>query len=167
MQVLDEFRYAAPPAEVSAMLADEGFLRAKCERMHAEQHEVSVDGEPGDRFRVTVVRTMSTDRFPDLARSFVGRHVHIRQVDHWLRPDGEGHRNGMFELSIAGVPVNLQGRYELRGWGPGSTRIAMRGVLRAAIPFIGHQLERLAEPAIRAAIRREQETGTAWLATGS
>ena len=145
------------------MLADEDFLHAKCRRMHADQHEVMVDGAPPGRFRVTVVRTMPTDAFPDLARPFVGRHVHIRQVDDWWRPDADGQRDGVFALSIAGAPVTLQGRYELRVCGPG-TRIVMRGGLRAAVPFLGHRLERLAEPAIRAAIRHEQEAGTAWLA---
>lgn len=163
MQVLDEFHYSAPPAQVAAMLADEAFLHAKCERMHAEQHEVTVEGRATDRFTVTVVRTASTDRFPDLARSFVGRMVHVRQVDRWLRPDEEGQRDGTVTLSVTGLPVGFEGRYEMRTWGEG-TRILLRGVLEAAIPFFGHRLEQLVEPAVRAAIRREQETGTTWLA---
>lgn len=145
------------------MLADENFLHVKCARMHAAHHEVTVDGDATARFTVTVVRTMSTDRFPDLARSVVGRMVHVRQVDRWLRPDGEGQRNGTLTLSVTGLPVGFEGRYEMRTWGEG-TRIRLQGVLQGAVPFLGHRLEHLVEPAMRTAIRREQETGTAWLA---
>lgn len=165
VQLHEELRYAASPAQVAAMLADEEFVHAKCRRMHSLEHQVQVEGEPNESFTVTTVRTMSTDRFPDLARSFVGRHVHLRQVDRWLRPDDDGERNGSISLTLVGLPVRLEGQYQLRSWGR-ETRILLTAQLHASVPFVGRQLERMAAPAITAGVRREQEAGADWLARG-
>lgn len=170
MQLSADLRYSAPPAAVAAMLADPDFVNAKCERMHSQRHEVDVQGNPLRVFTVTTTRTMSTDRVPEFARPLVGRHLLVRQVDRWLRPDSDGNRDGYLTLSITGLPLTFDGRYELRavdaapGAGP-TTRQTVSGQLRAAVPLVGPQIEKLAEQAIRAAIGLEQRLGAAWLAT--
>ena len=85
------------------------------------------------------------------------------RVDHWgAAGPVRGRRNGTVVVEIKGAPVRLTG--SLR-WRPKAAARAERvdGDLKASIPLVGGKVEKAAEPAIRAAITKEQEIGIEWL----
>ncbi len=163
MRIDDTIRYDAAPAQVAAMLADRAFIDAKCQLMGSLEHEAQVQGDAAGEFTVTSTRTLPTDGFPDVARKFVGATIMIKQVDHWQAPAPDGSREGTVSMKIVGQPVNLQGAWTLRPEGTGSVQ-TVKGDLKASVPLLGGKLEKAAEPAIRAALRKEQEAGRTYLA---
>ncbi len=163
MRIDDTIRYDATPDQVAAMLADPAFVDAKCELMGSLQHDAQVQGDAAGEFTVTSTRTLPTDSFPDVARKFVGATIMIKQVDQWQAPAPDGSRQGTVTMKIVGQPVNLHGAWSLGPDGKGTVQ-TMQGELKASVPLLGGKLERAAEPAIRAALRKEQEAGRAYLA---
>jgi len=157
-----EIHYTASPADVGTMLADAEFSDRKCAATGALRHTVEVDGDASGAFTVSTVRTMPTDAFPDVARTFVGDTVDIRQVDSWKAPSADGTRAGTITVEIAGAPLRLKGALALAG-DARSTVETIHGDLKASVPIIGGKLERAAEPALQAAIRKEEQVGTEWL----
>lgn len=163
MKIQDEIRYDASPDVVGTMLADPAFVADKCARTGAIDHVVDVDGDASGPFTVTTARTMPTDDFPDVAKKFVGDTIVIEQVDTWEAAGADGSRRGTIALRIKGLPLALDGSLGLRADGAGSVE-TVDGDLKASVPLIGGKLERAAEPAVRAAMRREHEAGRDYLA---
>ena len=162
MRVEDEIRYLAPPDVVAAMLADPAFVDRKVAATHALSYDVDVVGTPDGGFTVTTRRTMPTDTLPDAARSFVGDTLDIRQVEAWERPSADGARAGSLVVEVVGAPLRLSGMLRLRRDGEGSVQ-DITGDLTCSVPLLGGRLEKAAYPAFMAAIRKEAETGAAWL----
>jgi len=163
MRIQDELRYDASPAAVAAMLADPSFVADKCARTGAVDHTVDIDGDASGAFTVTTERTMPTDDFPDVAKKFVGDTVVIHEVDTWETAEADGSRRGTIALRIKGAPVSLTGTLRLRADGAGTAE-TVEGDLKASVPLLGGRLERAAEPAVRAAMRKEHEVGREYLA---
>jgi hypothetical protein len=65
---------------------------------------------------------------------------------------------------MGGAPIHLEGNISLAQGGHGSIE-TIEADLRARIPILGAKIEQAAAPAIQSAIRVEEETGEAWLAT--
>ena len=163
MRIEAEIRYEAGPEAVGAMLADPTVVDRKCAATGALQHTVDVQGDATGPFTVTTVRTMPTDNFPDVARRFVGDTIDIRQEDVWNAPAADGSRTGVITVAIGGAPLRLNGTLRLDADGEG-TRELIDGDLKASVPVLGGKLEKASEPALRMAIRKEQQVGTDWLA---
>lgn len=164
MRVSAEIRYDADPTTVMVMLADPAFQRRKCEATGALSHSVDVQGDPATGpVTITTRRTMPTDDIPDFVRRFVGNSLELTQTDSWDAAAPDGSRAGTVVVEISGAPVRLRGEQEMTGR-DGGTHQRVEGDLKASVPLVGGKVERAAEPAMRAAIRKEEEVGTAWLA---
>lgn len=162
MHVDAEIRYATSPARVAEMLADSGFVERKCVAMGATRHTVLVEGDPTGAFTVTSSRTLPTTDFPDVARRFVGDTVTIRQVDAWQEAGVDGGREGTVLVEIVGAPLKMSGGQWLRPDGDACVQ-TVDGDLKASVPLVGGKLEKAAAPAIRAAMRKEQQVGQEWV----
>ncbi len=163
MRITDEIRYDSAPQLVAAMLADREFVIAKCEQMRSTGHTVTVTGDAGSAFTVVSVRTLPTDKFPDIAKVAIGTTPQIRQEESWGGARSDGSRDGTVRVSVVGKPITFDATATLRPTPAGGSVEAVDGTLRVGIPFIGGQLARLGEPAIRAALRREGKVGRQWL----
>ena len=162
MRIVDEISFAADLDSVVAMLADPKFALFKCERMRSTQHTAEVDLRADGGFTMTFSRTLATDRFPPVAKRFVGAHVVVVQTDAWHPAAADGSRRGRTVVEIAGRPVAFSGDLRLARLGTRTVQ-HVDGELRARIPFVGHTLEHLAEPVVRAAIQAEGTIGREWL----
>jgi hypothetical protein len=162
VRVEQVIRYPVPPDAVAAMLADPRFVEHKCAATGALSHDADVTGDAGGAFTVSTRRTMPTADLPDIARKFVGETLDVRQVDAWEPPAADGSRAGTVVVEIVGAPLRLTGTQRLDP-ADGGTRQTLAGDLKASVPLIGGKLEKAAEPAILAAVRKEQQVGTAWL----
>lgn len=162
MRVQADITYPADAATVAAMLADPGFVEEYCASTGAVSHRVDVSGDADTGFTVTTVRTMPTDRFPDVARRFVGATIDVRQVDTWRTAAGDGARQGSTEVEVLGAPVRLSGSLRLSPAGASTTQ-TLDGELKATVPLVGAKLERAAEPALMAGVRQQERVGGSWL----
>ena len=164
MRVTDEIRYQASPDAVFEMLADADFQERKCRATGAVEQQVDVVEHGDGEVTVTTERVMPTDSIPEMFRSLVGNSLRLVQVESWYPADGSGERTGTIEVNIPGAPIRFTGGLELSADGPSGSVERIDGELKARVPLIGGKIEQAVEPAIRAAIRAERRTGTAWLA---
>jgi hypothetical protein len=163
VRVEDQIHYPATPEEVATMLADPGFVERKVAATGALSHDADVTGTAGSAFTVTTRRTMPTDTLPEVARTFVGDTIDIRQVEAWEAAAPDGSRAGTVVVEIIGAPMRLTGTLSLAPDGDGTLEV-LAGDLKASVPLVGGKLERAAEPAFLAAVRKEHEVGRDWLA---
>jgi hypothetical protein len=157
-----EMRYAAPPDQVMAVLADPAFQEEKCARTGALSHQVSVT-TPGDRTVLDTRRQMPMESLPDYARSLLGGKLEVHETQDWGPASDDGSRDGQLTVEISGTPMRLNGTLAMRPTSPGTT-VTIRSVLKANIPFIGGKAEQAAAGPIRAAVAKEEELGQEWLA---
>jgi hypothetical protein len=157
-----DIRYDAAPGAVFTMLTNSDFQRQVCEATGAIDYSVDIE-EAGGGATITTTRTLPADDLPDFVRKFVGSNLHVMRVDHWGAPDGSGSRTGTVVVEIKGAPVRLTGSITLAPEGSGALE-QVDGDLKASLPLVGGKVEKAAEPAIRAAIAKEQEIGSVWLA---
>lgn len=162
MKISETVNYAAAPQDVFTMLTDEAFQERKCIDAGAIRHDVAVT-LVAEGARIVARRDLRTDRFPDFAKSLVGKSVSITETYHWGAAQANGSRRGEVTVEVAGAPVALRGKVELVPTGVGST-IRINGDLKASIPLLGGRVERAAAPAVLGAIRGEGQTGARWLA---
>ena len=162
MKFLADIRYDAAPDAVFAMLTDPDFQRQVCEATGAIDHSVDVETAGGGA-TITTTRTLPADDLPDFVRKFVGSTLKVMRVDHWGAAGSDGARHGTVVVEIQGAPVRLTGTISLGPDGAGTAE-QVDGDLKASLPLVGGKVEKAAEPAIRAAIGKEQEIGQGWLA---
>jgi hypothetical protein len=163
VRITAELAYDADPDTVFAMICDVAFQERKCLANGAVDHVVEIKEREDGGAVVITHRTLPADGLPDFFTSFIGRTLRVTQTDHWARPAPNGSREGTAVVEIAGAPIRFTAALRLGPEGSGS-RQSMAGDLRASVPLIGGKIEKAAEQAIRAAIRAEQRTSTAWLA---
>ncbi len=165
MRLSDEIRYDADPAVVFAMICDPRFQERKCVANGSTEHEVGIEPDAGGGAVVTTRRTLPTDGVPDFVKAFVGETLRVSQLDQWGPPGVDGAREGATVVEIDGAPVRFSAVLRLLP-APGGSVQQVEGELKASVPLLGGRVEKAAEPAIRAAVRAEQRTATAWLTTG-
>jgi uncharacterized protein YndB with AHSA1/START domain len=158
-----EIRYDADPEQVFAMLIDPEFQEAKCVATGSLEHEVDVSPDDDGSFVVISRRSMRTDLLPEFARAFVGSTVRLRETQRWQPAGVDGTRAGSVLVEIEGLPVRFTGSMALTPENGGCHQ-PIEGDIKASIPLLGGRIEKAAEPAVLAAIRVEQRTGTEWLA---
>ncbi|WP_125774541.1 DUF2505 domain-containing protein [Antribacter gilvus] len=165
MHLTVELTFPATLDDVSAMLADEEFVRWRARRTAGtdtvEQADVTGSVESG--FTVVVRRTFSTDQIPVQARPFVGDELEIRQAEAWEAAAG-GRRVGSVAMEILGAPVRVVGTMALEPLPDGGTRLAYSGDVTASVPLFGGVVEEAAASAVRGTLEAEAEAGRAWLA---
>lgn len=162
MKLTAEMQYAATPEQVYAMLVDPQFYEQVCAATGALEHSVDIE-EAGGGVTITSTRKLPADELPDFIRTFVGATLDVLRVDHWGPAAPDGSREGTVVVEIVGTPVRLRGTAVLMA-DAGVTRERITGDLHASVPLLGGKIERASEPAVRAAIAKEQEIGDRWLA---
>ncbi len=162
MHLVDVFEYAASPEEVYAMMTDVEFLERKCKAQYATSYSASA--ETNDTGATTVAnRELPTRGFPDFVRSMVGQSIHVVETVHWGRPSAGGVRQARLVVTMGAAPLRLTGTITLEPGGVG-TVVTYDADLTARVPFVGGRIEKAAERPILSGMRKERETGQAWLA---
>lgn len=154
MNIEARAEYPADPTAVFTLITDQEFLEQVCERTHARDHRVTVDGNT-----VTTSRTLPA---PDQARPFTGDTLTVIEEIAWEQPRDDGSRSGVVSMSVPGQPVTLTGQYRLDGDG-GRTVMTLSGELKVNVPMLGKKLEQAAEPAVLHGFRTQEKVATDWL----
>lgn len=150
------------PATVLAVFTDEGFVRHMSEFAGGTLESLIVDGDTAGAFVLTAVRTMPTDRLPDMARKFVGETLSVTQTEHWEAPAADGSRQAALEMTVAGVPLNVSAVQRLMTQGT-DTVVDLRGKVTSSIPFLGGKIAGAAEPMIGKALNVQAVEARKWL----
>ncbi len=163
MRITKTVELVGSPAAVFRVRTSEAFQVAKCTASRAVEHTVQIEVDT-DRVVIRTRRTMSTDAFPDSARSMVGPRLLIDETQDWGPDQGDGTRAARVRLVLDGLPIALTGYVTVRpsNSGPGSVQ-TLDGELRANIPFLGSKIEKLAMPAVDAGFDIEALLLNEWL----
>ena len=149
--------------EVHALLTDQAFQEAKCAAT-TDGGATSVDitrNAGGQRVRTT--RELPSDGLPDVARSFVGDHLTVIEVQDWSGPAADGSRESALDIHVKGAPLTIKGTLRLEPSGAGTAEV-LDAELKANVPLIGGRLEKAAAAPINTAIEIETRLLREWLA---
>jgi uncharacterized protein YndB with AHSA1/START domain len=154
MDITSRLEFAAPPAQVYAMLTDQAYLEEVCVASHSVAYSASVEGN--------VTRTERTLPAPESAARFTGPHLVVHDETTWGPDQGDGSRRAEIRLTVAGQPVSMNATMSLAPDGSRSV-VTLTGDLKAAIPLLGRKIEQSAAPAVMAGFRTQQQVGNDWL----
>jgi hypothetical protein len=157
MELRHEVSYAAPPAEVFAMLADHAFREAVCEAQGVLSHDVEIT-PTGEGFTLVNDQVQRTEGLPSFARKFAGDTTRAVQREEWADAAG-----GSLVIEAPGNPADIRGSIALEPDGSGTTEVVTLAVT-VKVPLIGGKLEGLLADQIRHGIDVEHEVGSRWLA---
>ena len=147
---------------VTDTFADEGFLRSISEHVGGSLVSATVEGDTAGAFILTAVRTMPTDRLPDIAKKFVGATLTVTQKEEWAAPAADGSREAAVELSVGGVPLKVTAVQRLVAVAEG-TRVDVDGKVASSIPFLGDKIASAAEPMIGKALTIQAAQAGKWI----
>lgn len=153
------------PYSVDAVLGvftDEGFVRHMSEYVGGSLESLTVDGDTSDAFTLTAVRTMPTDKLPDMARKFVGATLSVTQTEHWSAPLADGSRQADLSMTVANVPLTVAAVQRLVPQGD-QTVVDLQGTVSSSIPFMGGKIAGAAEPMIGKALNVQATEARTWL----
>lgn len=156
--------YAAPIAEVAAMMADPAFVERKVAASRPVSSAVDVTTTPDGGFVVTTERALPTDNLPAVAQTLVGRTLEIRLIERWGAAEADGSRRGTVELEVLGKPARATGTTALKPTGDSETSLVYEGSVEAKIPLVGGKIEEQAAQQVQRVLEVERAAGTAWLA---
>jgi hypothetical protein len=155
MDISSHLEFAAPPADVYAMMTDQNYLDEVSVASGSLSHHASVEG--------STTKTSRTLPAPDSAARFTGPELTINDEVAWGDASPDGSRRATVTMTVLGQPVSFKGNLQLASGGRGSV-VDVAGQLKVAIPFLGRKLEESAAPAVTASYRTQQEVGDKWLA---
>jgi uncharacterized protein YndB with AHSA1/START domain len=158
MDITTGLDFAAPPADVYAMMTDQAYLEEVCVASESISYDVSVNG--------STTRSSRTLRSPESAARFTGPQLTVVEEVQWGEAGADGARTGVLTMTVLGQPVRLAGRLQLGPGGRGTT-VDLTGELKVAIPLLGRKLEESSAPAVLAGFRTQQRVGDRWLARSS
>ena len=150
--------------QVYALFTDVAFQEAKCVATTDDANHFTVDvmgGPAGERVRTE--RHLRSEGLPDVAKSFVGEHLTIIEVQTWSAAGADGSRESVVDMHVKGAPLTLKGRLRLEPSAAGTVKL-LEAELKANIPFIGGRIEQAASEPINAAIEIETGLLREWLA---
>ena len=147
---------------VTAVFANEDFLRHTSELVGGTLESFAVDGDTAGAFSTTTVRTSPTTRMPEVARKFVGESLKVTQLESWEAPAADGSRQSTISLKVAGAPLDVNAVQRLVADG-GNTRIELEGTVTSSVPFLGGKIADAAEPMVGKALNIQSTQAQAWL----
>jgi hypothetical protein len=149
--------------EVHALLTDQAFQEAKCAATtDGGATSVDISRNAGGQ-RVRTSRELPSDGLPDVARSFVGDHLTVIEVQDWSGPAADGSRESALDIHVKGAPLTIKGTLRLEPSGSGTAEV-LDAELKANVPLIGGRLEKAAAAPINTAIEIETGLLREWLA---
>jgi hypothetical protein len=154
MDISTGLDFAAEPADVYAMMIDQGYLEEVCVASESISYDVSVSG--------STTRSSRTLASPESAARFTGPQLTVVEEVAWSEAATDGSRTGTMNMTITGQPVSLKGTLRLAPGGRGTT-VDLNGELKVAIPLLGRKLEQSSAPAVLAGFRTQQRVGDRWL----
>lgn len=151
-----------PASRVAEVFADRDFVEHVSGQVGGTLDEFTVSGPVAQAFEATVVRSVPTDRLPEMVRKFVGQTLSITQHESWSAPAADGSRTVDITMDVAGAPVEVKAVQRLVADGE-STTVELTGDVKSGIPFLGGKIAAAAEPFLGKALGLQARQAQAWL----
>ena len=152
--------YSATPQQVMAMLKDPDYITERATVTGALTVTHTRTDDADGTVNLVIMRTLPAD-MPSYARSIVGDTLTITEHQTWkAAPDGD--YQGSFDVKFS-APLTFKGRVIMTVDGT-STTVVTTGEFKAAVPFVGGKVERLALEQTERYLRKEEEIARDWLA---
>lgn len=155
MQINSQQTYAATPDEVFAMMTDQAYLAACCDRFGAKERTIDVNGNT-----TTVKMKLPA---PAQVQKFIGAVLPLNQIITWGEAAADGSRHGTLAMTVDKMPVNVTGTAVLRPGGQG-TEVIYDADMVVKIPLVGKKLEQEAAPVAKRALDAQEQVGQDYLA---
>lgn len=155
-----------PVERVHSLLTDEAYWRSRIPPESRGTVEVleSADDNGRSLVTVTMTETVDADSFPSLVRTVVRGELRMRRVDTWS-PVGDGRASGRVEGTSTGIPVVIDGVYDLRPHRGGAV-LDVRGSVTVKVPIIGGRIEVLARQMVGQMMARDRDEAQRRLGEG-
>jgi len=154
-------RYAAPPADVYAMLTDPAFRSKAMSAQDARSCNVTVDVTV-DGSTIAIDAVTPNSDIPGFARAFAGETTRSITTERW-RDGSAGEWGADFTVETPGKPSSISGTRRLVADGDG-TLDTFEAEAKAKVPLIGGKIENLIANQFQGGTAKEHAVGTAWLA---
>jgi hypothetical protein len=148
--------YAAPLADVAAMLADPAFREEVCTYQKVIRSTVEIDGD-GDARTVVIDQVQPANGIPGFAKKFVGDEINIVQREEWSTAEAAD-----LHVTIPGKPGEMSGTITLEESG-GTTTETVDVRIKVSIPLVGGKIEDLIAGLLRKALVAENKVGRDYL----
>lgn len=152
----------APVERITSVFTDEAFIRHTSEHVGGELKSVVLDGDTASAFSITVVRTLPTNRLPEMARKVLGESLTVTQIEQWAAPEPDGSRTAEVAMKIAGAPVKVDAVQRLVA-DDGATRVELEGTVSSSVPFMGPKIAEAAEPVVAKALNIQAAQAENWM----
>ncbi|MDJ0356096.1 DUF2505 domain-containing protein [Paenarthrobacter sp. PH39-S1] len=151
-----------PVHRVTEVFTDEDFIRSSSESVGGKLVSFERNGALDSAFSTKTVRTLPTNRLPDLAKKFVGASITVTQLEDWSVPEADGSRTVDLTLTVSGAPLTVTAVERLVTEGAGS-RVDLEGTVTSTMPFLGAKIAEAAEPMIGKALNLQSTHARSWL----
>ena len=156
MLLRHEISYAAPLADVFAMLSDPDFRQASATAMGVISADVVIT--PNDEgISVRIDQVQPTEGVPSFAKKFAGDSARAITTQVWSGSTAS------YQVETPGKPTGIKGTASVTASGTGSVLLYDLEV-KASVPLIGGKLEKLMVELTTEGFDKEQTVGAAWLA---
>lgn len=153
---------SASPQRVTDVFTNKEFIAHVSFTVGGELKSFEINGPTTGAFTTKTVRTLPTDRMPEIAKKFVGASLTVTQEESWSAPAADGSRENQIKLTVSGAPVNVKAVQKLVASGD-STVVELTGEVTSSIPFLGAKIASAAEPVIGKALNLQATLAQAWL----
>ncbi|WP_125610474.1 DUF2505 domain-containing protein [Specibacter cremeus] len=147
---------------VTDVFTNQEFIAHTSFTVGGELKSFEISGPTTGAFTTKTVRTLPTDRMPDIARKVVGATLTVTQLEEWNAPEADGSRTAAVKLSVAGAPLDVTATQRLVANGA-STTVELTGEVKSSIPFLGGKIANAAEPVVGKALNIQASLAQAWL----
>lgn len=151
-----------PVTAVTAALLDEHFHREITEQLGAEMVAFERQGTENGPVTITMVRSVPTQRLPDLVRKFVGDKLRVEQVEVWSAPAEDGSRTAQITLTVPTAKVSSEVQQTVEAQ-ESATGLSVEGSVACKIPLVGGKVAEAAEPLVKKVLARQARGLDAWL----
>ncbi|GAA2178331.1 hypothetical protein GCM10009785_00470 [Brooklawnia cerclae] len=158
MHISIRHSYAADPATVHAMMADEKWLTAVAKETGATTWEVAGSDQ--------VSHVHAEVPAPARAKQFTGPTLSIDLDITWQPVRADGGRDGEVTVKVAGLPAKLAGTANTQAAtvaGQPGTTVDYEAEFSINIPLVGGKLEEAAAPYVQRVIDLQQDVGNKYL----
>ena len=151
--------YSATPMQVLSMLQDPDYITERAKRTGALTVSHTRSEGPADTIDLVIVRTLPAD-MPSFARSIVGDTLTVTEHQVWDAA-GPTTGHGSFDVKFS-APLTFIGAVDM-SCDEVTTTVLTAGEFKAAVPFVGGKVERLALEQTERYLRKEEQIARDWL----
>ncbi|MDO9485038.1 MAG: DUF2505 domain-containing protein [Actinomycetota bacterium] len=155
--------YPADPAQVLTMVCDPDYIAARAKATGALTVTHTREDGADSSVDLVIVRTLPAE-MPSYAKSIVGDTLTITEHQMWGLAN-EHSCDGRFEVQFS-APLTFKGTVQMTFDGSHTT-VVTAGEIKAAVPFVGGKVERLALEQTERYLRKEEEFARQWILKGS